>query len=119
MQYTAEAALPSRSMPLDAVESCAYSGPMTGNYNMQLDPLQAAPYSWLHTYNSMPWHANAVPEYQSTQTTSFQPNGYTTCAPPSSVPGMMPQHKAFIFVSEGFPPGEEAPTQGPEALEAK
>lgn len=119
VQYTAQPILPSRSMPLNAVGSSAYSGSMSGNYNMQLDPLQAAPYPWSHTYSSMPWHANAVAEHQLTHATSFQPNGYTTCAPPSSLPSMMPQHEPFRFVSEGFPSREKAPTQRPEALEAK
>lgn len=119
VQYTAEPILPSRSMPLNAVEGPPYSSSMTDNFNVQLDPLQAVPYSWIQTYSSMPWHANAVPQYQSTQTTSFQPIGYPTCAIPSSLPSMIPQHEAFRFVSGGFPPTEEAPTQGSEALESK
>ena len=120
MQYTAEQILPSLSMPLNATESSPCSNAVADDYIVQLNSLSAAPYSWYNTYRSMPWHANAIPEYQSAQTTSFQPNEYTTRSTPSGLPmNMMSYHEAFTLASEGFHPAEEAPTEQPEAHESK
>ncbi len=119
VQYTAEPILSSLSMPLNATESSPCSNAVADDYIVRLDTLPAAPYSWYNTYRAMPWHANAMPEYQSTQTANFQPNEYTTCTIPSGLPSnMITHHEAFTLASEGFHP-TETPTEGPEARESK